>query len=125
MTPTTDTRPPLTPELIEAAKEPYRADNREVIDAYRQAYDYARRWWTIADTSHHILTRALSAHRPIPLGGTKVGDLVSLCHSDPVLGTNRAIMGFGLYPVEAVCPFRGVFVGIWHRSWVRVKGGAA
>ena len=58
----------------------------------------------------------------IPNNGTKVHHLVRVCHdAEPFQAAALACV----WRVAEVCPFRGVRVkGSWHRSWVRVKGGA-
>lgn len=119
MTPTT--LPPLTPELIEAAKAwPFlSALQWGRVQAYRDEWDYTA---LVGDAACRILTRALTAHRPIPMGGTKVGDLVMVCCHDTYGSSVREISR----RVLSRCPWRGVLTLTgWHRSWVRVKGGAS
>jgi len=126
--------PDLTPELIEAARWFAKPENIGVRDcssmpknmqaallAYRDAVDTTMH---IGCAAIHILTRALSAHRPTPMGGTKVGDWVRPCYE----GGKYTRTGITRLAdrAHALCPFRGVYAhGGWHRSWVRVKGGAA
>ncbi len=120
MSTTPTTLPPLTPGLIEAAKN-YHGSQVNAGAVIRYGWKTGQ---TTDQAAIHILTRALSAHRGIPMGGTKVGDLVKPCHDrTPPMG---AIVG-GDYKVTELCPFRGVRIGlyVWYRSWVRVKGGAA
>jgi hypothetical protein len=115
--------PPLTLGLINSAKAyPRLLDHHaRELAAYRDAWDETA---LLCDTALHILTRALTAHCPIPAGGTKVGDLVRVCWG----AINEVCEAAIADPtrVDALCPFRGVRIGYeWHRSWVRVKGGAA
>jgi hypothetical protein len=68
---------------------------------------------------HHLTPRAA-----IPNTRTKVGDWVRVCWT--ASGDTPAHISRCWVQVMHVCPFRGVYLGLstWHRSWVRVKGGA-
>jgi len=117
-----NTLPPLTQELIQAAKA-YTRIRTDTEPEYRLLADYRNRWncgALLADAAVCILTRAIEERRPIPNNGTNVGDWVRVCWDGR---GSIAALSQDPWFVRDVCPFRGVQVGMsWARSWVRVKG---
>jgi hypothetical protein len=131
----TPTLPPLTQELIQAAKnfpdEPSDGPKMRLLRdycfaAWKSGYlrDCCGLRVPLMDAAINILTRAIEKRTPIPNNRTKVGDWVRVCY--PAEGVGRSMPAMGEpWLVLKVCPFRGVRIAVgWARSWVRVKGGA-